>query len=199
MQNTSRQMIDVFRGYNHNLRISEGELFDMKNLTSDCYPVLSPRAKRGVYATPGSPTGLIAKDSLCYVDGTDFVINGYHVDMGLSDEPKQLISMGAYVIIMPDKKYINTLDYTDFGNMEAKTTIHTDVSFELCTVTGESYSGAVQSPTEPENPENLDYWIDTSSTPHTLKQYSATSALWVDIATTYIKISATGIGAAFEQ
>ena len=69
VKSSSREMVDVFKGYNHNLRISDGEFFDMKNMTSDHYPVLSPRAKRGVYATPHSPQGLIAKDSLCYVDG----------------------------------------------------------------------------------------------------------------------------------
>lgn len=192
-------MVETFKGYNHNLRVSDGEFFDMKNMTSDHYPVLSPRGNRGVYASPASPQGLIAKDSLCYVDGADFVMNEYRIDMGLNDEPKQLISMGAYVIIMPDKKYINTLDMTDFGNIEASFSTTTDVTFELCTITGEAYSGATISATEPENPENMALWIDTSSTPHTLKQYSATSAIWVQIATTYIKISTAGIGAAFEQ
>lgn len=196
---SSRQMVETFKGYNHNLRVSDGEFFDMKNMTSDHYPVLSPRGNRGVYASPASPQGLIAKDSLCYVDGADFVMNEYRIDMGLNDEPKQLISMGAYVIIMPDKKYINTLDMTDFGNIEASFSTTTDVTFELCTITGEAYSGATISATEPENPENMALWIDTSSTPHTLKQYSATSAIWVQIATTYIKISTAGIGAAFEQ
>ena len=112
-------MVDTFKGYNHNLRISDGEFFDMKNLTSDYYPILSPRGNRGVYASPASPQGLISKDSLCYVDGAYFVMNEYRIDMGLNDEPKQLISMGAYVIIMPDKKYINTQDLTDYGNIEA--------------------------------------------------------------------------------
>ena len=51
----SRQMTDSFLGYNHNLRIGDSEFFDMENLTSDFYPVLSPRGARGVYATPGSP------------------------------------------------------------------------------------------------------------------------------------------------
>ena len=45
---TSRQMVDTFKGYNHNLRIGDGEFFDMRNMTSDYYPVLSPRGKRGV-------------------------------------------------------------------------------------------------------------------------------------------------------
>ena len=203
VQQTSREMVDVFRGYNHNLRINSGEFFNMKNMTSDYYPVLSPRSKRGVYAKPASPQGLIAKDTICYIDGREFVMGEYRVDMGLSvsaeDCPKKLISMGAYVIIMPDKMYINTLDLTDFGNIEASFTSTTDVSFELCTITGDVFSNTTISPDEPDNPTNLDYWIDTSTTPHTLKQYSATSGMWVSIATTYIKITATGIGKAFEQ
>ena len=203
VRNSSRNMIDTFKGYNHNMRIGEGEFFDMKNMTSDYYPLISPRGKRGMYAAAENPQGLIAKDNLCYVDGTDFVMNGYHVAMGLStaedDCPKQLISMGAYVIIMPDKKYINTLDLTDYGNMEASFVTTSDVTFELCTMDGNAYSGATASASELENPENLALWIDTSSTPHTLKQYSATSAMWVAIATTYIKLSSPGIGAAFQQ
>lgn len=200
--NTSREMVDVFRGYNHNLLIGDGEFFDMKNMTSNYYPILSPRGKRGVHAAPNETQGLIAKDGLCYVDGANFVINGYPVDMGLSTEaedcPKQLISMGAYVIILPDKKWINTLDITQFGNMEAYTQTTSDVTFELCTIDGEEYTGTIVSPGAPEDPENMDYWIDTSSTPHTLKQYSATSGMWVSIATTYIRISSPGIGKAFE-
>ena len=203
VRSSSRDMVDTFKGYNHNLRIGDGEFFDMKNMTSDYYPLISPRGKRGVYAAAKNPQGLIAKDSLCYVDGTDFVMNQYHVDMGLStaedDCPKQLISIGAYVIIMPDKKYINTLDLTDFGNLEASVVTSGDVTFELCTMDGEAYSGTTVSALAPEKPETNALWIDTSSTPHTLKQYSASSAMWVAIATTYIKISSPGIGKPFQQ
>ena len=195
----SRQMVDTFRGYNHNLRISDGEFFDMKNMTSDCYPVLSPRKKRGVYASPESPSGMIAKDALCYVDGSKFVINEYPVEMGLNDEPKQLISMGAYVIIMPDKKWINTMDTTEFGNIEASFTSTNDVTFSLCTADGADYENMTVSASEPGEPENMDLWIDTSSTPHTLRQYSTSSAMWVQVPTTYIKISSPGIGKAFNQ
>ena len=122
---STRQMIDFFGGYNHNLRIGEGEFYDMKNLTSSDYPVLSTRPMRGVYSKPYSfgaesegwkwadnPQGLMEKDALCYVDGSEIVINGRRTDMGLSTAanmcPKTLISMGAYIIIMPDKIYINT-------------------------------------------------------------------------------------------
>ena len=212
----SRQMVDVFKGYNHNLRIGDGEFFDMKNMTSDYYPVLAPRGERGVYASPTLPTGLIAKDSLCYVDGSKFVINEYPVEMGLNDEPKQLISMGAYVIIMPDKKWINTQcwikeDQFDtvngWGNIDAhfdNEESGLDAEFSLCTIDGASREVKYRQENEPneeDNPdlENLDLWIDQSSTPHTLKQYSKANGTWVQIATTYIKISCPGIGAAFNQ
>jgi hypothetical protein len=196
---SSRQMVDVFRGYNHNMRISDGEFFEMKNMTSDYYPVLSPRKKRGVYATSlANPTGMIAKDELCYVDSTRFVIGDTPVNMGLNEAHKQLVSMGAYVIILPDKKWINT-ETKEFGDIEASFISTSDVKFELCTITGEEYTGAEASDNAPENPSNQDLWIDTSTEPHTLKKYSTTSGMWISIATTYIKISSIGIGEKFSQ
>ena len=199
----SRHMIDQFRGYNHNLRIAGGEFYDMKNMTSDHFPILAPRGKRGLYTTAESPQGMIAKDTLCYVDGTDFVMGEYHIDMGLStaeeDCPKQLISMGAYVVIMPDKKYINTANTTDFGSIEAEFTTQAPVSFTLCKADGSEYVSEYTQSDEPADPANMTLWVDTSTTPHSLKQWSETSGMWVTIATTYVKISSSGIGAAFEQ
>ena len=197
--NTTREMVDVFKGYNHNLRIGEGEFYDMTNLSSDNYPILSPRPKRGIYATPTKPQGMVAKDALCYVDGGDFIINEYRVNMGLStdDKPKTLISMGAYVIIMPDKKYINTADLSDYGNIEVCFVTSAATTFELCKVDGVGYDNVVTQDTEPTDPKNMDLWIDTSETPHQLKQYSSTTDMWSAIATTYIKISSPGIGKPF--
>lgn len=211
--NVSREWLDEFKGYNHNLRIGEGEFYEMSNLTSDNYPILSPRSKRGIYATPAKPQGMVAKDAICYIDGDKFIINEYRIDMELSEEkdeegkviPKTLISMGAYVIIMPDKKYINTADLTDFGNIEAAVTTSGQVSFELCKVDGTAYENTQAQATAPEiteemeaDPSEIPLWIDTSSTPHSLKQYSTASAMWSTIGTTYIKITATGIGKPFE-
>lgn len=193
---TSREMIDVFKGYNHNLRIGSGEFYDMKNLSSQYYPVLAPRPQRGLYAESGENYGLISKDALCYVDGEDFVINNYRVPMKLNSEPKTLISMGAYVIIMPDKKYVDTENFatqTEF-NIEEENITTGETTFTLCKLDGTEYENATVSNTEPTEPKNLDLWIDTSSTPHSLKQYAATTELWTSIATTYIKISSTGIG-----
>lgn len=209
---STREMIEVFGGYNHNLRISEGEFYDMKNLTSSDYPVLSNRAQRGLYSMPGiedpalyeypfqaadNPQGLIEKDALCYVDGTDIFINGYRIDMGLSTDPekcpKTLISMGAYIIIMPDKMYINTANYGDKGKIEATFTAPEWCTFKLCKIDGSTYNVPAL-PEEPTNRVDGQMYIDTSKTPHILKQWSEINQEWISIATTYIRISFDGIG-----
>jgi hypothetical protein len=206
--NTSREWLDVFAGYNHNLRIGEGEFYEMKNLSSDNYPILSPRSPRGIYVSnPTKPEGLVAKDALCYTDGSKLIINKNPVEIGLKEIkdkytgdiiPKTLISMGAYIIIMPDRKYINTLDYTDNGLIDATVTTSGTVTFSLCKVDGVAYENPVAQATAPEDTNEL--WIDTSSTPHSLKQYNTTTDMWTTIATTYIKIYCQGsnIGKSFE-
>lgn len=47
-----KNFIDVFGGYNHNLRISDAEFYDMENLSSDGYPMLSTRPPRGKTELP---------------------------------------------------------------------------------------------------------------------------------------------------
>ena len=205
-------MIDVFRGYNHNLRIGDGEFYKMKNLSSNEYPVLSPRERRGIFKTPGVPQGMIAKESLCYVDGGDFIIGEERIPMGLTVEvdadgniiPKTLISMGAYVIIMPDKRYINTSDPTDHGSIEASVTTSEPVTFTPCTKEGVGYTITIgENPYEgevvkPDGKLGGFYWLDTNETPPVLKELSSLSKNWEPVATMYIKISSQGIGLPFE-
>ena len=200
---TARQMTDVFRGYNHNLRIRDGEFYDMKNLSSDNYPVLAPRAKRGTYAAASNPQGLIAKDGLLYVDDGTVYYNGYAV-AGLTltrDGVKQIVSMGAYAVFFPDKKYLNTADLSDYGSLEASWSLPEggSVQYSLCTATGESYGTPSVQATAPQNPEAGALWIDTSGDVHTLQQWSAASGMWVQIPTVYTKITAPGIGAGFAE
>lgn len=208
---TTRGIVDVFMGYNHNLRIGGGEFYDMTNLSSDNYPVLSPRSQRGVYATPSSPQGMARYDNLCYVDGTKLIVNQHPVEIGLSEKeedcPKQLIRMGAYLIILPDKKWINLSDegFTDWGNIEAAVTTTGTTTFHTCKVDGSDYENVVTGAAAPEiteamekGEEEIPLWLDTSEEIHSIKQYSKSMSAWVTIGTTYVKISATGIGKPFE-
>lgn len=197
----TRDAIQTFGGYNHNNSVGDGEFYDMLNMTSDGYPILQQRKSRGQYAAPGSVQGLLSKDNLCYVDGTKLVINSSPVEMYLSTAseecPKTLVSMGAYILVFPDKKYINTENYTDIGSIEATKETTGTVSFSLCRIDGSAYQDI--STEEIKEPANGDLWMDSSSGTAILKQYDAGTAMWVEIATTYVKIAATGIGAAFAQ
>ena len=105
-----------FKGYNHNLYAKDGELWDMKNLTSDLYPLLSPRLPRYVVETLEKPNGFYAKDGMYWVDGTGFYADGEKKG-DVADSRKQFTSIGAYVIILPDKKWYNRLT-GEFGDME---------------------------------------------------------------------------------
>lgn len=197
---TGRQVVDEFKGYNHNLRIGDGEFYDMKNMTSDHYPVLSPRGKRSVYEQDGEYTAMIAKDHLCFVREGKFFVNKYEIQgLELSGEPTQLVSMGAYVIILPDKKWVNTADLS-FGDIEAEYTWNgAGVSFEMCKLDGRTYGNAEKGDTAPEDPDDQALWIDTSTVPHSLKQYNKDTGVWTAFATTYIKVSAPGIGSKFQK
>ena len=184
----SREFIDVFRGYNHNLRIGDGEFYDMKNLTSDKYPLLASRRLRGMCDTLTSPNGIIAKDSLCYVDGPDFFVGAQKYELGLNNKKKTLVSMGAYVLIFPDKKYVNTKTH-DYGNIGEATMT---VECSLCDSNGDegSYYVSDSDPTFADDFTNVSVWIDTSTSPYTAKRKSGVQ--WVDTIS-YIKISASGI------
>ena len=196
--NTTREWVDIFLGYNHNLRIGEGEFYEMKNMSGDDYPILSPRAKRGTYITTGRPRGIVAKDGLCYVDNGLLYMDGVAVeDFALNDEEKTFVSMGAYLIILPDKKYINRKNKNDKGNIEAEYLASSQITFTPAKADGEEYPEAVAQETAPASPQNGDRWIDTSVVPNVLKQYSTASSSWVSIATTYVKIASSGIGMGF--
>lgn len=210
---STRQMVDVFGGYNHNLRINDGEFYDMQNLTSSHYPVLSPRSKRGTYdASVTNPLGMIAKDALCYVDGGDFYINKNRVPLGLSTDedylPKKLVSMGAYVIILPDAKWVNTANIFNpdgsvngegYGSINASfTNEDTYVKFTMCGADGDAYKFKDTEPSEDDIKAGY-MWLDKSTTPHSLKMYSTTTSMWVSVATTYIKITSPGIAADFNK
>ena len=199
----NRTMVDVFSGYNANLRCNEGELSEMRNMTSDYYPVLSPRRKRSVIAEVANPQGIICKDALGYIDGENLIYSGKTFNLGLStnaeDCPKQLISMGAYLLIFPDKKYFNTVDISDYGDMEAhfisqkgETTTYT-----MCNASAVEYENVYINSEAPEEKANGDYWLDISGETHALKVWSDSAAMWVSVATTYIKIQCEGIGKQF--
>lgn len=199
------QVLDVFLGYNHNLKITEGEWAEMENISPRAFPTFAPREQRGMVKQLVNPQGMIARDALVWVDGTTLYINDYPVT-GLvlsaseSMQPKQLVSMGAYVVILPDKKYLNTADLSEYGSIEASYTFEGDVSYIPARVDGTEIDldGVPATVEPPVDPINGDYWIYTGGETDVLRQYSSLSEEWVDIPSTYTRISLPGIGTHFK-
>lgn len=202
-QSRSRIVTETFRGYDHRLKILPGQWYDEENITAAHYPLFSQRAKRGRVLTMDNPLGLLAKDALMYIDGSSVFYNGLRVEgVNLSTAedmlPKQLVSMGAYAVIFPDKVYINTADLSDVGSLDARfAALSTDnVNLQLCRADGAEYE-APASAEAPINPANGDMWIDTSGDTHVLRQYSEYMSSWSEVPTVYVRVGCKGVGVNF--
>ena len=191
----TRIVTDVFNGYDHRLKIPDGCFYDTENLSARHWPLLSTRPLRGTLATLRSPGGLIGKDALCWVDGGALYVNGAPTGLtGLTPGPKQLVSMGAYVLIFPDKRYCSTEDPADFGSMEADLTVSGDIEYHLCTLDGEILPDPTVGGGEPAEPENAQLWLDSSGGARRLLQWSASLNLWTELAAVYTKVTLPSMG-----
>ena len=235
-----RVVTDTFAGYDHVMKIPDGEWYNTQNLTCMRYPMFSPRPKRGTmglnvaaysntatYAVGDHCThdnklyrcstaitiaeawnanhwtqvtsvfqnmqGIIAKDALYWVAGGTMYANGYPTGLtGLSSGEKQLVSMGAYICVFPDKKYLNTMDLTDFGSMEASWSDTQTVTYSMCHIDGTIYDNVVKASSEPANPVNGMVWIDTAN--GVVKEYSVSTTMWTVIETVYTRVDFTSTG-----
>ena len=198
---------EAFGGYDHNLELADGEFYDMENLSADEYPLLAPRPRRGTAQEIEGVQGILAKDALCWVQNNTLYINGasmeaYMPSVSISAGEKQLISMGAYLCIFPDGIYFNTEKYSDNGYMGQENVVDassTNVEISLCLVDGTALTVSYKQASQPENPTNGQYWLDTSGKLHTLKQWAEATSQWVSVPTVYLKLSANGIGKGFQQ
>ena len=197
-----REMISAFKGYENNLVIDENAFFYTENTTGDYYPVLSPRNRRAFFNVSGSRLhGLFSKAKISYVNNGVLYYGGEEVT-GLSfpdiDRPRKFVSLGARLIIFPDNVYVNTNDLSDFGYLEAQFNTG-KVTLSFCKGDGDLYEGYAIRASAPEEPADGDLWLDSSSKPNTLNQYSEALGMWMPIAETYVKVTCPGIGKAFKE
>lgn len=111
--------LSAFYGINRRARISDGEFADMQNMSSDNFPLLSPRAPR-MYL-PGIPgenlNGIIGDVGFAAVWGTDLYYMGQKIEgLTLTDDEKNMLAFGAYILIYPDAVYYNTVN-GEYGNI----------------------------------------------------------------------------------
>lgn len=190
-----KSMQNVFAGYNHNLVIGDTQFYDMQNMTSDNYPVMSPREERGIVDRLDNPFGLFGGEALAWVDGNKFYYDGNEI-CNVSETEKQFVRIGALLCIFPDKLIYNT-HTKELESMEVVIESIGDTRYTLCQLDGKEYTPYV-GVDEPEH-EEYSCWLDTSQTPHVLKEYADTSAQWIEVATTYIKIENEAIDYQFSE
>lgn len=104
---TSRQ-IGNFLGLNTGAVINENEFADMMNMSSDCFPAISTRKHRGkIHKTLEKPHGLFFKNGLLYAAGTALYYKDNKI-ADVTDTDKQIVGIGAYIVVFPDKIMYNT-------------------------------------------------------------------------------------------
>ena len=215
MQNTPRSTLttSAFTGLNNNEIIADGEMHDMKNMSGLGYPLLTLRKKRGIssYDVEGQEpvplTGIHGRDQLVYVRGDTVYYNfspveNLTVSTASSMNPKQIVSFGAYVLIFPDKKYFNTADQSDYGSIDRLwSAAGTGVTLSMCRGDGTDYDVTSLNPgnVPPSNPQNNTLWLDESGDNDVLRKYDSLTEEWIEVATTYVKIAATNIGAGLKE
>lgn len=186
----STELNRQFLGYRHVDAPDEGAFYEMENVTSERYPLMAPRSPRAKLYTLQNPGGLCAKTALAWTENGKLYYGGEAV-ADVSEGEKTFVSMGAWLIVFPDGVRYNTADGTVDAIGQKNVTDGT-VNFTLCEADGTAYSDYTVSETEPE--DTTKYWLCTGSDPHCLKKYSAATKLWNTIPTTYVMISAAGIG-----
>ena len=184
-----RVVTDVFAGYRHKARIGDGEFYNTRNLTSAGYPLLTNRRKRGRVRTLRAPGGLIAKEKLAFVEDGALWYDGEKTPLtALSPGRKQLVSMGATVVVFPDKQYYNTANPADFGSLEASYSSAGNVEYALCREDGTPYAAPVVSDTAPAEPADGALWIDSARSAHVLRQWNAALTQWAEIPTVFTRL-----------
>lgn len=134
----SEQVIDTFGGYNHNLKINDGEFYDTRNLTTDYYPLLGNRKPRWllpfrfdeVYGMTADADGTIyvvgkrsGNTSLFQIKDHKTITNmsanlramigtsstvNTHNSGALTDGMKQLVLFNHKLFVFPDKIAFDT-------------------------------------------------------------------------------------------
>lgn len=141
-----RTFLSEFYGVNHKARVPAGEFADMQNMASDRFPLLSPRAARTALPRPVRETvtetvtdadgtertvestvyenlnGILGDAGFAAVWGTALYYMGQKIDgLTLTDDEKNMLAFGAYILIYPDAVYYNTVN-GEFGEMSSDKT-----------------------------------------------------------------------------
>lgn len=217
-ESTVRQMLSVFRGYNHNPVLGDGEFFEMQNMSSDHYPLLSPRSGRNIYNVKNAEALVTEPDfnELWWIDkdtaelcrGMPDKYEKHNIGLDVRNSGKHsIVTHGAYAIVFPEGKYYNIASGEEYGDLKltGRIALHSSsrvtITLHNCERDGRPcvYAANTESPdigeyklTSPTHKYAADGTPIGMITPPKLYKYVKTDenvAKWVLVTDTYIRIS----------
>ena len=210
-----RDMINEFLGIDERTVISDGFFNTQKNVSMDKYPTMSRREGFDNLGTTdinisGTKTttnvhGAVVMDDYVYMvlerslykfHKTDFPleclseedISGRLIHSGLDYSTKQMVKMGAYIVILPDKVVVNTEEDSVINiNRECRSGIKDAINMDIKLLNSdyEEIEGAIYGDNEPllgsEYRKDGQVWLDTRNDSFEAKKYSAATSSWFPI------------------
>ena len=190
------EMITNFTGYNHTLTATEGSYYDMRNMSSDYYPAMSPRSRAcrsSLSSMFDKFQGMVDREGVIWWVNNQKLYKSYPLEeisgISFTEKFQQIVKMGTKLVFFPDKKWYDTAVLNSYGSLE----LSVDIS---------------SSSTPAEHPLNIwyaredgsfiwasgieadgEYKIENSSGAPAVYQYSDTTKTWNAITPVYTAIS----------
>lgn len=197
-----KQVTNTFYGYNHSLKIGDGEFYDCENMSTDYFPLAGSSSKHSLVTTfNGTVDGVIFTDDIYFVgrrNNQEFdTLYSYTQNdtnlTGLSAGKKNLVAFGTYICIFPDGAYYNTKDHSDYGFMGCRWEYSTaaalkKIKVETCSEDGAVYDISEEGSEEPVSPTDGMLWVETYPD-RILKKWSAAENKWVQVSDVYLKVT----------
>lgn len=184
------ELITNFTGYNHTLTATEGSYFDMKNMTSDYYPAMSPRRRRKIdMVFDDDIQGICSGDKFVYITRNKLYVDGVEkVGATYPSLTYAMLRMGSKVIMLSHndhetEAYLRSFNISDNVHENAHVNINGtgNVDFAYARADG---SLITINATDP--PADGQYKVETVNDKQCVYQYSSTTGTWNAITDIYL-------------
>lgn len=133
----TKEMVTTFKGYSHREVIGDGEWYEMTNMSARKYPAITTRPKRQILSmvngeAVSNVAAMVDMDGLVWLGKDGSLHAGGHSLENFytyTEADRQLVPMGGYLVVFPDKVWANAVKLklggemikdTDYGSLEAK-------------------------------------------------------------------------------
>lgn len=132
----TKEMVTTFKGYSHREVIGDGEWYEMINMSARKYPAITTRPKRQIVSmvngeAVSNVAAMVDMDGLVWLGKDGSLHAGGHSLENFytyTEADRQLVPMGGYLVVFPDKVWANAVKLrlggemvadADYGKLEA--------------------------------------------------------------------------------